>query len=77
MSALRTVALISVLGGLVATVLLWSHSHPHEIWSVWSLVDVGALVLSLVVLRKVNRRVSAEPPSVRLAAVLGPPRRTR
>ncbi|GAA0533833.1 hypothetical protein GCM10011581_07310 [Saccharopolyspora subtropica] len=70
MTVLRMLAVLSVLGGVVSSAVVWSHGHPHDVWSPWTLLDLVAAGAMLAGLRYVNRLISAEPPAARLAAVL-------
>jgi hypothetical protein len=63
-------SLLSLLGGLVSVVLMWSHSHPHETWSLWTLTDLGAVGLMVAGLRLVNRRADEAPPAACMSAIL-------
>ncbi len=75
MSALRTLSLLSVLGGVVSAALMWSHGHPHDMWSLWTLSDLAAIGLMVAGLRFANRRVSAEPPAASVSTLLAESRR--
>ncbi|MGP4016712.1 hypothetical protein [Saccharopolyspora sp. 5N708] len=77
MSVLGALSLLSVLGGLVATTLMWSHDHPHSLWSLWSLMDLGAFGLMAAGLRYVDRKLATAPAETRLSSVLAEPTRMR
>lgn len=69
MSALRVLALLWSLGGVAASVVLWS--HLHRVWEFGVLVGPGLL---LVGFRFVDARVGAESREAWTAAVLAAPR---
>ena len=77
MNTLRILSFLSVLGGAGSAVLTWSHGHPHDVWSLWTVSDLFAVVLVVWGLRYVNRRVSAIPAAARMSAILAEPQRRR
>lgn len=76
MRTLRMLLLLSFLGGLTATALVWSHDHPHDFWSPWVMLDLVAVVVLVGLLKVANRLMNAEPPATRTAAVLAERHRT-
>ncbi|GAA2788199.1 hypothetical protein [Saccharopolyspora taberi] len=70
---LRILSFLSILGGVVSAVLVWSHGHPHEWWSLWTLTDLFVVILVLLGLRYVNRRVNGVSPATRLRPILAEP----
>ncbi|MER7381560.1 hypothetical protein ABT337_07800 [Saccharopolyspora hirsuta] len=70
----RTLVRLWVLGGVVSALLVWSHSHPHPVWSLWTLSDAAAIGLLVVGLRLAHRRSSAQRPTPRMAVIIPEPR---
>lgn len=56
----RMLAYLVALGGVVSVVLVWSHSHPHPVWSLWTVSDLCAVVLLVIGLRRANERIGSE-----------------
>ncbi|GAA4836842.1 hypothetical protein [Saccharopolyspora rosea] len=70
MRALRILALLWLVGGVAASVVLWS--HLNGVWAFGVLVGLGLLLGGF---RFVHARVGAESREAWLAAVLAAPRR--